>query len=69
MVCNSCKREYNPCSMRVCPISGKPSCIYCCRKCKESYKADVGEGCRMIDAAREAAPKGAKKSVRNKKLC
>lgn len=66
MACNSCGKDFNPCAMRKCPLSDKPSCIYCCRKCKESYKAPIGEGCRILDSApkKELKKVGRGKNVR-----
>jgi len=52
-LCTKCYREYNPCSVRVCPKSGAVICRYCCMKCPESYRAAIGNGCRVVDERRK----------------
>lgn len=66
MACNSCRKDFNPCAMRKCPKTGQTICRYCCMKCPESYHANVGEGCRVLDGIpkKEVKKVGRGKNVR-----
>lgn len=48
MTCYKCHREFNPCAMRSCPKTGQTVCRYCCMRCKEVVRADVGETCALL---------------------
>ena len=54
--CEACHDKYQACAVRECPKKpGHWICQYCCRKCKRSYKADVGWGCIAFDKAKAQA--------------
>ena len=62
--CEACHERYQDCVVRECPKKpGHMICLYCCRRCKRSYKAYVGWGCIAFDAAkRESAGREEKKA-------
>lgn len=43
--CAYCVREYYESLVRVCPVSGREICMYCCRSCEESIREFGGQGC------------------------
>lgn len=52
--CDKCGKEYNACSVRVCPhvavnkTFGKHICIYCCRHCREHTEEQNSIGCKLF---------------------
>ncbi|MBR4702328.1 MAG: hypothetical protein IKO91_00645 [Oscillospiraceae bacterium] len=43
--CAYCVREFYESLVRVCPVSGREICMYCCRSCEESIREFGGQGC------------------------
>lgn len=52
--CARCYHEYNSCAVRVCPLDGRPSCLYCCNRCEQSYRVSTMYGCQAADKQKEA---------------
>lgn len=65
--CTCCWREFYGSELRTCPKSGRVTCRYCCQKCNQSYKAPIGEGCRLVDEQIAAARKEKKAQGRGKR--
>ncbi len=61
--CEVCKNRYSDCSVRECVKKpGHWICFSCCRRCKWSYVALVGIGCKAFDAVKASEDKeGAKR--------
>lgn len=51
--CAVCGRDYYESLIGSCPAREKEKvCMYCCRSCGNSYKGDMGQGCREKDRRR-----------------
>lgn len=58
--CSICVRSFYDSLVGLCPErDGRQVCMYCCRMCGNSYKGDMGWGCRVKDAARRKGKKPA----------
>ncbi len=44
--CAYCVREFYESLVRVCPVSGREICMYCCRSCEEAARDGASLGCR-----------------------
>ena len=73
VVCEACKRKFYESLIRNCPKKvGHFICLYCCKKCKNHYRADGGGiwGCRAFDeqkAAEDAMAAEKEKEKREKR--
>lgn len=57
ILCECCNREFYESVIRECPKKlGHYICLYCCRKCKRSYRDSMGGiyGCKAFDAQKDA---------------
>jgi hypothetical protein len=63
VMCDHCFREWDPCSVLVCPETGTKICVYCCRKCRHCYRVPMTgiQGCGLQDKLREAQKNEKKK--------
>ena len=56
-LCEACHLKYQECAVRECPLKpGHYICFSCCRKCKRSYEAVIGWGCRAFDRMKSENP-------------
>ena len=44
--CGMCVKEYYSSLVRICPVSGRSVCMYCCRACEECLRVFGSQGCR-----------------------
>lgn len=44
--CAYCGREFYESLVRVCPVSGREICMYCCRGCDGAARDGASLGCR-----------------------
>ena len=52
VLCEACNRKFHESVIRECPKKpGHYICLYCCRKCKWSYRNSMGGiyGCKAFD--------------------
>lgn len=44
--CGVCNRDYYESVVGTCPVSGRATCMYCCRMCEEHVHGFIGQECR-----------------------
>ena len=64
--CVACGNKFYESLIRDCPVKpGNPVCLYCCRKCKRSYKGMAGTwGCRAFEERKAREEAEAKEKVK-----
>lgn len=64
--CSLCVRSFYDSLVGPCPLrDGRQVCMYCCRMCGHHYRGEMGQGCRVKDAARKKGKTPAAAGGRN----
>ena len=63
--CALCGREWHDSIVGKCPEREIHVCMYCCRMCEHHYRGEMGQGCRVRDAARKKGKTPAAAGGRN----